>query len=120
MKYLCKLHWFWTGRIAASFYETEEFYVDDKGEIPERVKDLLVVIARRYAFDCGDVRYPLHPHLAGLEVIPYAESERLDTSCFDQFLEREVAWTEQLIRQDKLFVNSQYNLTPADPAQGRT
>ena len=112
MNYLCKLHWTWGG----NFSETTEFFVYERDEIKEKAEEIIVKIARRYAFDCGRLEKPLNPLVSSITVIPYTEGETIFASDIglDEFMDAEVVHTRWMIEQGQQFVDGGYNLARHD------
>lgn len=106
-----ELDWSWGTNYR--FRETIRFHVDTLDRIDAEVEYAVRRITRRYTFDCSDVSRPMHPALGGLTITPVAKRRYESTERFNVLMERERAHTERLIREGRLYVNNNYDMTPA-------
>jgi hypothetical protein len=102
--------WSWGRHIP--LVESFTVIASDDTEARKKIERKLRYIARRYSFDCGRLEYPLSPLVGSVRKKPFTYSEHVKMD-LQPFLQREVEWTKRLIKQDKLWVNHDYNLEPA-------
>lgn len=113
-----EVHWQWGSEgygapLRESFTILALNDTEARGQIEKRLRR----IARRYSFDCGELRHPLNPTVGGVHKKLWVSSEYVQME-LGTFLQHEVEWTKQLIEQGKLFINGDYNIEPAPIAAG--